>query len=111
MSEDARRKEIEHAWRMDARSYIMGRPQSVPVNRHAAGANVVLEVELADGRTVQLCVNHTGDIHVRGWGNVPQSVGNMNQVEFSCKLVWEEQTTCRMCGYNLGDCSHGVHER
>lgn len=81
---------------MIARTYVMGQPKFIEVNDpHSA----VIEIELDDGRTVQLVVNKDGTIYLRGWGNIPGKVGNSNKVEFVCELNKEPQTHCHIC-YN-----------
>jgi hypothetical protein len=49
----------------------------------------VLDVELQDGRTVQLIVNGDGSIDLRGWGNIPIKLGNDNRLNFRADLVFE----------------------
>jgi hypothetical protein len=78
---------------MIARTYVAGRASNVSTNPYSA----VLEAELSDGRTVQMSVYENGDIHVRGWGNIPAKVGNQNAVSLTCKLQLEAQTTCPVC--------------
>lgn len=51
----------------------------------------VVELIACDGRTVQLSFNErTGEVSVRGWGNIPASLGNLNQLSFNCVLNLEK---------------------
>lgn len=83
----------------------MGHVHDIPVNTHANGANAVIEVELNDGRTVQLYINEEGDFCIRGWGNVPAKIGNMNRITLACHIEHEPQTTCSICYGRLGGCT------
>jgi len=75
----------------EVRAYVMGKP--VVLHNILNSGNVVLEVELDDGRTVQLVVSGDGEIHLRAWGNVPAKIGNMDRTGFSAVVPCEEQTT------------------
>jgi len=81
---------------MKARTYIRGRAIPIVVNQPQA----VLEVELDDGRTVQLSVDEAGTILLRGWGNIPASLGNNNTIVLACQINPQKQTHCPVC-YNL----------
>ena len=59
--------------------------------------SAILEVTLDDGRTVQLVVESTGLVFLRGWGNVPAKLGNCNLMGFSAQLQKEKQTHCEKC--------------
>lgn len=76
----------------EVRAYVHGRPVALPRALGNLGS-AVLEVELEDGRTVQLVVSGNGDVHLRAWGNVPAKIGNMNRTGFSARVEFEEQTT------------------
>lgn len=82
---------------MKARAYVGGKP--IELDRMTNPGSAILEVELNDGRTVQLCVNKDGGICLRGWGNIPATVGNSNSIVLTCELKYEEPTTCDRC-YN-----------
>lgn len=85
---------------MKARTYVQGQPIPIEVNQPAGTAGTaVLEVELDDGRTVQLSVDEAGVILLRGWGNIPATVGNGNTVELTCQVNPQKQTHCPIC-YN-----------
>jgi hypothetical protein len=88
---------------MKARAYVMGR--AVPLEGVRNPGSTILEVELDDGRTVQLCVDVEGHIHLRAWGNIPAKVGNSTQASFDCQLNLEEQTSCPTCYGRLGECN------
>lgn len=88
---------------MKARAYVMGR--AVPLEGIANGASTILEVELDDGRTVQLVVDCGGRIGLRAWGNIPAKVGNSTQAGFECHLNFDEQTTCPTCYGKVGECN------
>lgn len=60
------------------------------VTHGAAGAASVIEVQLADGRTVQLVVESDGSVRVRGWGNKPALVGNMENTSFTATIPTQE---------------------
>jgi hypothetical protein len=77
---------------MLARAYVHGK--ALPLLGVRNPGSVVLEVELDDGRTVQMAVEDNGRIFLRGWGNTPALLGNANAVEFRCQLAPEEQTHC-----------------
>ena len=89
---------------MKTRTYIHGR--AVPLELNNPGSTI-LEVEMDDGRTVQLVVNDTGHIGLRAWANIPINVGNATQATFECLLQFEEQTFCGTCYNRLGDCICG----
>lgn len=88
---------------MKARAYVHG--HAVPLDNANNPGSTILEVELDDGRTVQLVVNDTGHIGVRAWGNIPAKVGNTAQVSFECLLHHETQTNCPVCYGKEGDYS------
>lgn len=77
------------------RTYRMGKATELAPFEQSA----IIELEAPDGRTVQLCFRENGEIDLRGWGNIPISVGNMDCVGFHCKLEYEESDTCVIC-YN-----------
>jgi len=78
---------------MKTRIYTRGRPISIELNQPTA----VLEVELDDGRTVQLNVDKAGAIFLRGWGNIPAKVGNDSTVELICQINPQKPTHCFTC--------------
>ena len=80
---------------MKARAYVMGRAIDIP--NISNPQSIILEVELDDGRTVQLSVSDTGHIWLRGWGNIPAKVGNGTVVTMDCELPHEDPTTCGIC--------------
>lgn len=61
--------------------------------------DAVVEVELPDGRTVQLAVDDIGRINLRAWGNTPCKVGNDASISLHMILPFQEQTTCEKCTY------------
>ncbi len=75
----------------EVRAYVSGRRVVLPEALGNPGS-AVLEVELEDGRTVQLAVSGDGEIFLRAWGNMPQKLGNMNRTGFSAHVEFEEQT-------------------
>ena len=82
-------------------------PQAVQHN--ANGDRVILEVKNYSGTTCQIvCENDLyGDMVVtlRGWGNEPMKVGNMDNTKFRATIPTEPATTCEICGTKLGECS------
>ena len=85
----------------EVRAYVGGRPISLPEALGNPGS-AVLEVELEDGRTVQLVVSGEGDVHLRAWGNVPAKIGNMDRTSFSAHVQFEEQNTDPVTYERLG---------
>jgi len=85
---------------MKARTYVQGRP--IPIEVNQPPGSVVLEAELDDGRTVQLSVNETGVVLLRGWGNIPATIGNSSTVELLCQIHPQKQTHCPVCYNPLG---------
>jgi hypothetical protein len=81
-------------------TYINGQQKTIEVQDHTA----VLEVELSDGRTIQLTFNEDGVVFLRGWGNIPAKLGNGNSMTFRAQLQFEEQTTCPVCYDRLERC-------
>lgn len=69
------------------RAYVCGK--AVPIEGVTNMGSTILEVELHDGRTVQMVVRLDGTIHIRGWGNVPAKVLNCNSVEVTCILPFQ----------------------
>lgn len=94
---------------MKTRAYVMGRP--VPIEGINNPGSVILEVEMEDGRTVQLAVYRTGQIDLRAWGNIAAKVGNMAQVDMHCTVVPQEQTTCEICYHRLPCNCRGSNEQ
>lgn len=91
---------------MKAVSYIGGIPKQIPINHCGA----VLEVQLQDGRTVQLSVGDDGLVNLRAWGNVPAKVVNGDQAGASFKLAFEPQTSCPTCYDRLNKCLCGGNQ-
>lgn len=59
----------------------------------------------ADGRTLQVVFHEEGRIYIRGWGNIPGKVGNMNKFGAHGSIAFEEPDTCDIC-YNQLDHSN-----
>lgn len=78
-------------------------PQAV--QRNANGDRVIISVENYDGVTTQVVFENddVGDMIVtlRGWGNMPQKVGNMDNTRFRATVQQEPQTNCEICGRHL----------
>ena len=75
----------------EVRAYVSGNP----IVLHEALGNsdsVVLEVELEDGRTVQLVVSGDGRVDLRAWGNVPAKLGNDYLTSFDAVIPFQRQT-------------------
>ena len=79
--------------------YVMGKAIAL-----AETTSAIVEIELVDGRTVQLVVRPDGEIDLRGWGNIPASLGNSTCVGFHCQLDWKQATCCETCYGRLGRC-------
>ena len=77
---------------------------ATPIENVANPHSVVLEVEFPDGRTVQLSVEDTGGVNLRGWGNIPAKVGNGTKLSLAGVVNPQEQTTCPVCYHRLGKC-------
>lgn len=79
------------------------------VQHNADGDRVILEVQNRNGTTCQVVFenDNLGDMVVtlRGWGNKPMSVGNMENTNFRATIPMELQSTCEVCGTSieLGD--------
>jgi hypothetical protein len=71
-----------------ARAYVRGKVVELPDLNNIG--SVILEVELDDGRTVQLSVGIEGRIHLRAWGNIPAKVGNADSVHLTAIVPFEE---------------------
>lgn len=69
---------------MEARAYVHGK--ALPLSGVSNPGSVILEVELPDGRTVQMRVTDEGEVNLRAWGNIPEKVGNMDQFSFHGQL-------------------------
>ena len=82
-------------------------PEELPqaVQHNANGDRVILEVKNFCGITVQMvCENdYHGDMVVtlRGWGNEPRKLNNMNNTQFRATIPMEAQTACEKCGGGL----------
>lgn len=76
---------------MKLRNYKNGTPIDLS---HALGTHAaVVEVELDDGRTVQMVVRHDGAVDLRAWGNSPMRLGNGNKTAIRF-VVAHEPATC-----------------
>lgn len=64
----------------------------------------IVEVEMNDGRTIQLCVDEDGEVNLRGWGNIPGKVGNWSRMNFTAQLLSEVPTHCDICYNHLEEC-------
>jgi len=80
---------------MKVAAYKFGK--RVPIEGIENPDSVVLEVVLDDDRIIQLNINETGQIFLRGWGNTPVKVGNCNKLELFAQLQKEEPTHCEKC--------------
>jgi hypothetical protein len=74
---------------MKARIYGMGGPTDLTDKVRGFGGNssATFEVELDDGRTLQLTVYETGRYYMRGWGNVPKLLNNMDDLNVAGVLA------------------------
>jgi len=70
---------------MKARIYNHGSPHDLSdkVSGFGEHQSACFEVELDDGRTLQLVVYGTGRYYMRGWGNIPKLVNNMDDLTAS----------------------------
>lgn len=79
------------------------------VQHNANGDVVILEVRNQVDQTVQVVFenNEDGDltVHLRGWGNKPARLGNMDRTSFSATIPLEPDKTCEVCYGKLGECS------
>lgn len=74
--------------------YEWGNPREVPIQQeHAAVINLIMP----DNRTVQVVVSSSGEVELRGWGNMPAFVGNMNVLGFRAHLQAQPQTHDEHC--------------
>lgn len=64
----------------------------VEVARLAPDEPIVLTISMHDDRTVQLVVDPDGDIELRGWGNDPLRMGNMESLYLDTYLPASEPT-------------------
>ncbi len=79
------------------------------VQRNANGDQVIIEVRNQFDQTCQVVFkdNEQGDLTVslRGWGNNPAKLGNMERTSFQATIPSETPNTCHLCYGRLGDCS------
>lgn len=54
------------------------------------GMGAGMQIEMEDGRTVQVFFNSDGRVHVRGWGNKPITLGNLDRTSFVALIPYEE---------------------
>jgi hypothetical protein len=76
----------------EIRSYDMGTAQPIDRKHYSPEHSAIIEVELEDGRTVQLTVTTNGEVYFRGWGNIPARLGNIARFAFNCEIPVEEAT-------------------
>lgn len=78
------------------------------VQHNANGDLVIIEVRNESDQTCQVVLknNEQGDltISLRGWGNKPAKLGNMERTSFSATILSEAPNTCDICYGDLGDC-------
>jgi len=84
------------------RAYVSG--ETVPLLGLNNPGGTILEVELPDGRTVQLTVHNDGGVMVRGWGNIPGKVGNSNSLTLNAMVPPEAPSTCEKCHNKFAMC-------
>ena len=79
------------------------------VQHNADGDRVIISVENFCGITCQVVFenDYHGDmvVRLRGWGNLPASVGNMHNTCFTATIPMQTATTCEKCGAGIGKCS------
>lgn len=96
---------------MFVRAYNMGHAVELPqaVQHTANGDSAVLEVCNYNGSTCQVRFENdeSGDmvIRLRGWGNTPMAVGNMENTSFTATIPLQPATNCEVCGVRLGECN------
>lgn len=75
--------------------YQYGKPVEVDLSGNQPNS-LVLEVTTNQGQTVQLWVGQRGgesvEVDVRGWGNKPVLLGNLNSIHFHGPLPYEKPT-------------------
>jgi hypothetical protein len=78
-------------------------PQAVQHN--ANGERVILSVENNMGTTCQVVFENDehGDmvVRLRGWGNRPAAVGNMENTSFTATIPLQPTTSCEVCYRHL----------
>lgn len=81
-------------------------PEAVQCN--ADGDRVIIEIRNESDQTCQVVFsnNEHGDLTVslRGWGNKPAKLGNMERTSFQATIPTETPNTCDICYGKLGDC-------
>lgn len=79
------------------------------VQHNANGDQVILEVRNQLDQTCEIVFknNEHGDLTIclRGWGNKPAKLGNMERTSFQATIPTEVPNTCDTCYGRLGDCS------
>jgi len=78
-------------------------PQAV--RQGANGDSVIISVQNYAGTTCQVVFENDehGDmvVRLRGWGNTPQAVGNMENTSFTATIPLQPTTSCEVCGRHL----------
>jgi hypothetical protein len=75
---------------MIIRTYRSGSPSEQHYDDNQSG---LVEIVLKDGRTLQVSLSMNGDVFIRGWGNIPATLGNWNKLELTTNLQFEKPTT------------------
>ena len=68
-----------------------------PTVRGSLPGSGLIEMQAADGRTLQVVFDEEGRVHIRGWGNIPGKVGNMDRFSVHGSVAFEEPDTCDIC--------------
>ncbi len=90
-------------------SWVLGEKKLLEHTGNLGGATV--QINLEDDRTVQIDVREDGTVFLRGWGNTPDRLGNVNKMEFHGKLEKEEPNTCIRCWKRFDYCKCAVDSR
>ncbi len=92
---------------MLVKAYPMGGEIELPqaVRRGADGDSVIISVQNLGGTTCQVVFENDehGDmvVRLRGWGNNPLAVGNMENTSFTATIPLQQTTSCEVCYRHL----------